>query len=153
MKKIINLLVLLFLSICSYGQSYNTSNVALANYLTRMYKAEPFEGVKVADDYDNHYLISVVALDSNKYANNSAMARVASVKAMSQASRFLNGASITSDMFIRTSEKSDGSGDTEIIENIHEHSVGYVNALALLTNFVRETDGWNVFIYFKKIDR
>lgn len=49
-------------------------------------------------------------------------------------------------MIIRTTEKSGGKTDTEIIENIHENSVGYVRALEQLTNFSR-ADGQQVFIF------
>ena len=49
-------------------------------------------------------------------------------------------------MIIRTSEKSDGTSDTDIIENIRENSVGYVKALEQLTNFIRK-DGLQVFIF------
>lgn len=77
--------------------------------------------------------------------------RVASVKAMAQASRYLNGSNITQDMIIHTTEKSDGTSDTEIIENIHENSVGYVKAMELLTNFVR-SDGKQVFIFASKLN-
>ena len=45
-----------------------------------------------------------------------------------------------------------GSGDTEIIENIKENSVGYVKQLEMLTNFSAKQDGWQVFMYFKKLD-
>ena len=75
------------------------------------------------------------------------MNRVASVKAMSQASRFFNGSRITSDLIIRTSEKSDGTSDTEIIENIQENSVGFVKSLEQLTNFYIEDSGLQVFIF------
>lgn len=54
-------------------------------------------------------------------------------------------------MIIRTSEKPDGSIDTEIIENIRENSVGYVKALEQLTNFTRE-DGMQVFIFIKELE-
>lgn len=74
------------------------------------------------------------------------MNRVAGVKAMSQASRFFNGSNITSDLIIRTSEKSDGTSDTEMIEEIKENSVGYVKALELLTSF-DDPNGKRVFIY------
>ena len=70
---------------------------------------------------------------------------------MAQASRYFNGSNITQDMIIRTSEKSDGSTDTEIIENIRENSVGYVKALEQLTNFTRE-DGMQVFIFIKLLE-
>ena len=58
---------------------------------------------------------------------------------------------ITQDMIIHTTEKSDGTSDTEIIENIHENSVGYVKAMELLTNFVR-SDGKQVFIFASKLN-
>ena len=70
---------------------------------------------------------------------------------MAQASRFFNGSNITQEMIIRTSEKSDGTSDTEIIENIRENSVGYVKALEQLTNFTRK-DGLQVFIFIAPIN-
>lgn len=146
--------ILLFLSLCSVytlGQSYNSDRVAFANFLIRMYNNAPFEGVRVVDDYDDAYLISVLALNKEKYKTESVLNRVASVKAMAQASRFFNGSNITQDMIIRTSEKSDGTSDTEIIENIRENSVGYVKALEQLTNFVRK-DGQQVFIFITPLD-
>ena len=128
------------------AQSYNSDRVSFTNFLIRMYNNAPFEGVRVVDDYDKAYLISVLALDKERYKTEAALNRVASVKAMAQASRFFNGSNITQDMIIRTSEKSDGTSDTEIIENIRENSVGYVRALEQLTNFIRK-DGLQVFIF------
>lgn len=115
------------------GQSYNQDRTALKNFLVRMFEKEPFDGVRVVEDYENTYLMSVVALDKTKYKNQSTLNRVAHVKAMSQASRFFNGSKITDDIIITTSEKADGTSDTEIIEHINENSVGYVKALELLT--------------------
>lgn len=132
-------------AIASNAQSYNQEKTALANFLVRMYENAPFDGVKAVEDYENAYLMSVVKLDKEKYKSESALNRVASVKAMSQASRFFNGSSITEDMIIRTTEKSDGTSDTEIIENIKEHSVGYVKQLEHLTNF--SSEGGQVFIF------
>ena len=145
-------LILLLSGLSAKAQSYNAERTALTNFLVRMYNSAPFEGVKVVDDYDNTYLLTVLTLDKSKYPNESTINRVASVKAMSQASRFFNGSNITSDIIIRTSEKSDGSSDTEIIENIKENSVGYVKQLEMLTNFPAKDDGWQVFMYFKKLD-
>ena len=130
------------------AQSYNQERTALTNFLIRMYENAPFEGVRAVDDYEQQYLISVLTLDPAKYGGNeSTMYRVAGVKAMSQASRFFNGSSITADLIIRTNEKSDGSADTEMIETIKENSVGFVKALELLTNFLLP-DGRMAFIYF-----
>ena len=104
------------------------------------------------EDYENAYLMSVVILDKSKYKSESTLNRVASVKAMSQASRFFNGSNITDDMVIRTTEKSDGTSDTEIIENIRENSVGYVRQLEQLTNFVAP-DGRQVFIFITPLKK
>ncbi len=139
-------------SVNTYAQGYNSNKVALTNFLMRMYENAPFEGVRAVNDYDSAYLISVLALDRNKYRSESELNRVASVKAMSQASRYLSGSSITQDMIIHTREKADGTSDTEIIENIKEHSVGYVKALEQLTNFTNGED-WETFIFITPLNQ
>jgi cytidylate kinase len=111
-----------------------------------MYENAPFDGVKVVEDYDHTYLMSVVTLDKAKYPSESVSSRVASVKAMSQASEFFNGSNITKDMVIRTENQSNGMSDVTYIEKIREKSVGYVRALEQLTNFQRQ-DGLTVFIF------
>ncbi len=145
-------LVFLYLMV-AFGvqaQSYNSDRISFTNFLIRMYNNAPFEGVRVVNDYDNAYLISVLALDKGIYKTEAVLNRVASVKAMAQASRFFNGSNITQDMIIRTSEKSESTSDMEIIENIRENSVGYVKALEQLTNFVRK-DGLLVFIFISPV--
>ena len=54
-------------------------------------------------------------------------------------------------MIVRNVEHSDGSEDSEIIENIREKSAGYVKALELLTSFDSE-DQRRIFIYCKEIE-
>lgn len=147
------LLLSAFFAIVAIGinaQSYNSDKVSFTNFLIRMYNDAPFEGVRAVDDYDDSYLISVLALDKEKYKTEAILNRVASVKAMANASRYFNGSNITQDMIIHTSEKSDGTSDTEIIENIRENSVGYVKSLEQLTNFTRK-DGLQVFIFITKL--
>ena len=151
MKRIITVLFFALAAIGVYAQSYSSDKVSFTNFLVRMYNNAPFEGVRAVDDYDHASIISVLALDKAKYKTDAILNRVASVKAMAQASRYFNGSNITQDMIIHTSEKADGSSDTEIIENIREHSVGYVKALEQLTNFTRE-DGMQVFIFIKMLD-
>ncbi|MBD5242255.1 MAG: hypothetical protein HDS59_09295 [Barnesiella sp.] len=146
----LSLLIVLVSSSLAVAQSYNQERTALTNFLVRMYENAPFDGVKAVEDYDNAYLMSVVKLDKDKYKSESALNRVAQVKAMSQASRFFNGSNISEDMIIRTTEKADGTLDTEIIENIREHSVGYVKQLEHLTNFPTE-DGLHVFIFITRL--
>lgn len=147
MKKTFLIIILsIFPQLWVYSQSYNQEKTALTNFLVRMYENAPFDGVKVVEDYDNAYLMSVVKLNKAMYETEAALNRVASVKAMSQASRFFNGSNITEDMIIRTTEKADGTSDTEIIENIREYSAGYVKQLEHLTNFP-SADGQHVFIF------
>jgi len=152
MRKVILSLLFGLSVICGFAQNYNQERTALTNFLVRMYENAPFDGVKAVEDYDNAYLMSVVKLDKTKYKSESALNRVASVKAMSQASRFFNGSNITDDMIIRTTEKTDGSFDTEIIENIRENSVGYVKQLEQLTNFAAP-DGHHVFIFITPLNK
>ncbi len=153
MKRIVLVLSLSLLTIAnSWAQSYNQEKTALTNFLVRMYENVPFDGVKAVEDYENAYLMSVVKLDQAKYKSESAINRVAQVKAMSQASRFFNGSNITDDMIIRTTEKADGTSETEIIENIREHSAGYVKQLEHLTNF-SASDGQQVFIFITPLQQ
>ena len=133
------------------AQSFNADKTALTNFLIRMYKHATFD-IKVLEYYDNHYLVSVVILDPAKYGGSeSTMLRVASVKAMSQASRYFNGSSITADLLITTKEDAEGNANTEIIEKIKENSIGYVNQLEHLSNFTND-EGKQVFLYMKQID-
>ena len=147
MKRILfNVILLCCFVVNVNAQSYNSDRVSFTNFLIRMYNDAPFEGVRAVNDYDNAFLISVLALDKEKYKTETILNRVASVKAMANASRYFNGSNITQDMIIHTTDKADGTSDTEIIENIHENSVGYVKALEQLTNF-RRKDGLQVFIF------
>ena len=145
------LLMFVLLPILMVAQNFNADKTALTNFLIRMYKHAPYD-VKVVNDYSDNYLVSVVVLDLAKYGGNeSTMMRVASVKAMSQASRYFNGSSITADLLITTKEDADGNANTEIIEKIKENTVGYVNQLEHLSNFTND-DGKQVFLYMKQID-
>lgn len=152
MRYWVSLLFALTVSLNCLAQGYNDDRVAFINFLIRMYNNAPFDGVRAVDDYDCSYLISVLALDRSKYGgNDAAMNRMAEVKAMAQASRYFNGSNITQDMIIHTTEKKEGTTDTEIIENIREYSVGYAKALEQLTNFRRE-DGQQVFIFITPLE-
>lgn len=134
-----------------YAQSYNANNINLANFVQRMYNNAPFQGVRLLEDYDNKYLLSVIVLDPAKYGNNeSTMNRVASVKAMSEASRFFNGSKITSDLIITTREDSSYSATTEMLEKINEQSIGYISSLSQLINFI-DANNKRVFVYYKQL--
>ena len=121
-----------------------------------MYVSTPFEGVKVVDDYNHQYLVSVISLDKAKYTNPSIMNRVAQVKAQSQANTFLNGSTIDMEMIIKTTEqktKDSISTLAESIENIKQNSIGFTQGLELLTNFDNADGKRMVFIYFREIKK
>jgi 6-pyruvoyl-tetrahydropterin synthase len=121
-----------------------------------MYTASPFEGVKIVDDYDHQYLLSVISLDKAKYTNPSIMNRVAQVKAQSQASTFLNGATISMDMVIRTSEltsKDSTSTLVETVESIKQNSMGFTQGLELLSNFENADSKRMVFMYYREFKK
>ena len=119
-----------------------------------MYASSPFEGVKIVDDYNHQYLVSVISLDKAKYTNPSIMDRVAQVKAQSQANTFLNGANISMEMIIKTTEQSTkGVSNTlvETIESINQNSSGFTQGLELLTNFENSDSKRMVFIYIREL--
>ena len=122
-----------------------------------MYTAKPFEGVKIVDDYDNQYLISVISLEKVKYTGESIMNRVAQVKAQSQASTFLNGATISMDMVITTKETKDSTNNVktivETVEQIKQNSVGFSQGLELLTNFDNADRLRMIFIYIRELKK
>jgi predicted house-cleaning NTP pyrophosphatase (Maf/HAM1 superfamily) len=151
-------LINLFFVFTVKSQSFNEDKTAMINFLKRMYNNAPFEGVKVFEDYDAKYLISVISLEKAKYTSQSTMNRVAQVKAQSQTSRFFNGAVTESDFIVRTKEeKQTGSADikttVETIESIKESSIGFVNGIELLSNFEIEDGKRMLFIYFKELKK
>lgn len=149
------LLVFIFgLSFFVNAQSFNEDKTPLTNFIKRMYTVAPFEGVKIVDDYEHQYLVSVLSLDKAKYTSQSIMNRVAQVKAQSQANTFLNGASISMDMVIKTTEqrsKDSISTIVETIESIKQNSMGFSQGLELLTNFDSTDSKRVVFIYIREI--
>jgi hypothetical protein len=151
------LLILLGNVINTNAQSFNEDKTAFSNYLKRMYTATPFEGVKIVDDYYHQYLISVIGLEKSKYTSESTMNRVAQVKAQSQASTFLNGATISMDMVITIKETKDSTNNVktivETVEQIKQNSVGFSQGLELLTNFDNADSLRMVFIYIRELKK
>jgi hypothetical protein len=146
------LFVLLFVLQSSFSQSINDDKTSLTNFIKRMYNSAPFEGVKVIDDYDHQYFISVLSLEKSKYSNEAMMIRVAQVKGQSQANIFFNGSTISSDLVIKTTEnKSTENSSTavETIESIKENAIGFVKSMELLTNFDNPDGKRMVFIFYK----
>lgn len=147
-------LMFLLLSFSSYSQSINDDKISVTNFIKRMYNATPFEGVKVIDDYDHQYFISVLSLEKGKYPNEAMMNRVAQVKGQTQANIFFNGSTISSDLVIKTTEnKSTDKPSTavESIESIKENALGFVKSMELLTNYDNPDGKRMVFIFYKEI--
>jgi hypothetical protein len=153
MKKI--LFIFLLFPFFSNAQSFNEERSTFANFLKRMYLNAPFDGVKLVDDYDHQYLVSVISLDKAKYTDPSVMNRVAQVKAQSQVSTFLNGANISMDLVIRTKEIQGKPDSTiiETVEQIKQNSVGFSKGLELLSNFDNSEGKKMVFIYFREMEK
>lgn len=153
--KLIKLFLVLILAMKSYCQSFNDEKVSLTNFVKRMYSSKPFEGVKIIDDYDHQYLVSVISLEKAKYTSEATMNRVAQVKAQSQANTFLNGSTISMDMVISTKETKDSTNKTttivETVEQIKQNSMGFSQGLELLTNFDNSDALRMVFIYAREM--
>lgn len=135
------------------AQSFNEDKTAFANFVKRMYQNSQFEGVKVVDDYDHQYFISVLSLEKAKYNSPSVMHRVAQVKAQSQANLFFNGSTISSDLIVKTTQHKNGDSTNistiETIESIKENAYGFTLGLELLANF-DDSDGKRmVFIFYR----
>jgi hypothetical protein len=154
--RLLLLFALLFLNFNAYSQSFNEDKTSMVNFLKRMYNSSPFEGVKIVDDYDHQYLVSVLSLDKTKYTNPSIMNRVAQVKAQSQANTYLNGSNISMDLVIKTSEQKTGDKTetvVESIESIKENAIGFSQGLELLNIFENEVTKRMVFIYYREITK
>jgi len=146
--------ILLFRSV--FSQSFNEDKTAFTNYVKRMYASAPFDGVKIIEDYDHQYLVSVIGIDKAKYTDPSVMNRVAQVKAQSQVNTYLNGASIDMNTIIRTTETTENNQTksiTESIEQIKQNSTGFSQGLELLTNFENSDSKKMVYVYMREIKK
>jgi len=145
---------LLIVTLTAFCQGFNDDKTSLTNFIKRMYISSPFDGVKVVEDYDKKYFLSVVSLEKAKYTSSSIMTRVAQVKARQQANTFFNGSSISSDLVIQTTEKKTKDSTSTVvqsIESIRENSTGFVEGLELLTSFETDEGKRMVFIYMREI--
>ena len=136
-----------------FAQGYDQERIQLANFIERMYNNAPFDGCRIVDDYDNSYLLSVVALDKSKYKTPQTMNRVADVKSQRNAGEFFNGSQSYTEMTIKTPKGEEHESDmTEVYELIQTNSIGYVRQMQLLTSF-EDSTGMMVFVYYKKVDK
>ena len=135
------------------AQGYDQERIQLAKFIERMYNNAPFDGCRIVDDYDNSYLLSVVALDKSKYKTPQVMNRVAEVKSQRNAGEFFNGSQSYTEMTIKTPKGEEHESDmTEVYELIRVNSIGYVKQMQLLTSF-EDNAGMHVFVFYKKVDK
>lgn len=150
--------ILLILTLCItlmtniYAQSYNQEKVALTNFLIRMYKAEPFEGVKVVSDYENNYLLSVVLVADNGQSE-SARNRIAQVKSQRQTSQYLGGLITSqSETIIRTTENvKEEKTIEEITDIIKENTIGFTKAMEVLT-VIDTSNKQKCYMFYRKVE-
>lgn len=156
MKMKLHLLNILFLfvAINSNAQSFDEDRIVLSQFIERLYNNAPFEGCRIIDDYDNSYLLSVVALDASNYKTSSALNRVAQVKSQRNAGEFFNGTQSISEFVVKTtkSEKQGKKTNTisETIEIIKTNSTGFVQQMQLLTTF-DNAEQQKVFVFYKEL--
>ena len=156
MLKRLCVLILLGNVITSNAQSFNEDKTAFSNFIKRMYMSSPFDGVKIIEDYDHQYMVSVIGMDKAKYADPSVMNRVAQVKAQSQVNTFLNGASIDMSLVVRTTETTEAGQSkvtTESLEQIKQNSTGFSQGLELLSNFDNAEGKKVVYVYVREIKK
>ena len=149
--KTIILLISLIIGAQAFAQGYDQERTALKNFLVRMYKANPFEGVKIVSDYDNNYVLSVVLVKSG--TSESAMNRIAQVKSQRQVSQYLNGIVTTEcETIIRTTEKvKENKTIEEITDIIREHSIGFTKAMEVLT-VIDAKDNLKCYMFYRKVE-
>lgn len=155
MMKIFSLIVVMVLSVNPvWSQSYNQEKITLTNFLVRMYKSAPFEGVKVVADYENNYLISVVLVKNNTNSSVSARNRVAQIKSARQVSQYLNSViTLESETIIRTTEKvKEEKTINEIKEVIKENSIGFTKGMEVLTTFDINDAKEHCYMFFRRIE-
>lgn len=151
-KSFLLLLALIFATLC-FAQSYNQQQKALENFLVRMYKNAPFEGVKVVSDYENNYLLSVVLVKKASNSTESSMNRVAQLKSSRQTSQYLSGViSTESETIIRTTEDAKSKKTIEeVTDIIKENSIGFTKAMEVLTTLdINENE--RCYMFYRKVE-
>lgn len=64
MKKIFQILILLFLNNILYAQSYNDDKTSMVNYVKRLYNSSSFEGAKIIEGEEAKYYVVAITLNN-----------------------------------------------------------------------------------------
>ena len=155
--RVIIILFLLALITKSYGQEFGGDKVGIANFVKRMYNAQPFNGVKILQNQDGqNYIISVVQLKEDPSKSEIIQNRIASVKAKAYASQYMNGSIVSTDVIIVTREeraKDSIISKIEMQEILRESSNGFVDGMELLNKFQSNEGKQMVYIYYREIKK
>lgn len=147
------LLSLIISSEFCFAQSINTEKTAFINFLKRQYEQENYEGIRLVEDYDKTFIISVLSLNKKTYSSSSTMFRVAKVKATQQIGAYIDGTQTSSELLVRSTNNGADSVSVEKVEIIRESSNSFVKSVEYLTSFPK-TDNPDeiVFIYSREIE-
>ena len=151
MKRFIVLLMVMTITSQLFAQSYDQERVALRNFLVRMYKVNPFEGVKIVSDYENYYVLSAVLVKIG--TSESTTNRIAQVKSQRQVSQYLNGIiTIESETIVRTTQNAkEEKTIEEITDVIREHSIGFTKAMEALAT-IDVSNNQKCYMFFRKVE-
>lgn len=121
----------------------------LEEFITEFIKKKNIDGARIISAPANKYVVSIITLENAKYTTPELRDKVAFMKAKQLVNVLVNGSTITSDQIIRTDEN-DKSSEVTITEIVREHSLGFIQGLALL--FAKEiTQNKTTYVYYSKI--
>ena len=136
---------------------FNEDREALAIYIKELHGRNPFSDITVVETYDSRFLVSVISLDPSRYSTTSEMYRVASIKAKSLVSRYLNGSQSEEIFVVQAYVARQGDKSSPDLSNtisvIRETSQGWVNGIEYLTSFPGLDGKDRVFVYLKFLNK
>lgn len=152
LKLLLSLITLSSSCLIGYSQSFNNEKNVFINFIKRQYEQEGYEGIKLIEDYEKNYIISILSLNKKIYPSSSTMFRVAKVKATQQIGAYISGTQVSSELLIRMVDDNRDSIRVEKMEVIIEQSQSFVREVEFLTSFPKkDIENEVVFIYGKEI--
>ena len=154
MKRIVLAFLFVALSLNLYSREFYSNQEALVGFVKSLYEHTPFDGVRIIQDGDTNYLISVVVYQVG--GNEDVVKRAAALQARANANRFMKDAAITSETIINTTEgsvKDNEKAKVELMEVVKKAPEGWAVWMDLLTSFDVLEDNQRVFVYIKEFDK
>ena len=140
-----------------YSQDFGGSKVGISSFVRRMYNTQSFDGVKILQTQEGlDYMISAVQIKKDVSRPANLESRIASIKAKSYASQYVNGSEVSSEVIIVSTEtkvKDSVIKKTDIQEILKESSKGFAEGMELLNKFESNDNRFVVYIYFKEIKK